>query len=108
MRTKLNAMRLYLAECCQTENLKAAAVGQDRQGPVDESMQAPRLANDIQARPNEQMIRVAENDLRAGFAQFAGVKRLHASLRADRHEHWRINHTACGRDPPQSRLGLLI
>ena len=47
------------------------------------------------------MVSVAQNDLRAHLAQFPRVERLDTGLRADRHEHRRIDHAPRGRQPPQ-------
>jgi hypothetical protein len=51
------------------KDLKPAAVRQDRAFPAHEPMQPAELAHQLTARTEIQMIGIAENDLRADFAQ---------------------------------------
>jgi hypothetical protein len=73
MRTKFHDVRLDLANLGQAEHLKTALL-----------VRIGRR-NDLQSGPDVQMIRVAENDLRAAFDQLARIHRLDAGLRADGH-----------------------
>src|SRR5437867_2680202 len=108
MRSKLNAMRLDLADIGQTEHLETAAVGQDRQWPIDKSVQPARFTNDLKAGPNKEVVCITQNNLCCGFAQFSRIKRLDASLRAHGHENRRVNHATRRCDSPQPRPALLI
>ena len=104
VRAKLDAVVSHLANLGQTVNLKPAAVGEDRLVPVHEPVQSAGLADDVQSRAEEQVIRVAEQNLRPYLFEFAQVERLDAGLRADRHEHRRVDHAARGRQPAKTRL----
>lgn len=92
-------MRLDLANGRKAEYLEAAAVGKDRRGPIDKRMQTAGSANDVHARPDAEVVSVAEDDLRAHFSQFTRVKRFDTSLCADRHEHGGVDHSMSGRQP---------
>ena len=75
----------------QAEELKAAAVGENRPVPAHERVQAAERRDDLLAGPQRQMIRVGQNHLRAGLAQPAGVDAFDRALRADRHERRRFD-----------------
>ena len=105
MGAEFDALRFDFANLCQAEDLETAAVGENWPGPVDELMQTARSLNDVQAGPDEEMIGIAENDLRAHLAQFAWIKGLDAALRADRHEHGRIDDAAAGHEAAEPRQG---
>ena len=83
MRLKLDAVISHFSNLCQAINLKTAAVGEDRLVPVHEPMQAAGLADDVHAGTEEQVVRIAEQNLRANLVEFAQVKRLDAGLRAE-------------------------
>ena len=104
MRPELDAMRPNFPNLRQAEHLEPAAVRQDRQIPIHEFVQVARGLNNLETRPNAQMIGVPEKDLRAHLVEFARVDRLHASLRSHRHEYRRVDRPARRRDAPQSRL----
>ena len=48
----------------QAEELEAATVGKNRPGPPHEGVQAPQVADNVFARPQRQMIGVAQHNLR--------------------------------------------
>ena len=104
----INAVRFDFPNLRKTENLKAAAVSEDWQIPVDEFMQATGSTDDFHAGADVEMIRVAEDDLRAHFQKLARVECLHAALRADGHENRRFNDTVRDREPAKPRFGLRI
>ena len=54
-------------------------------------MQAAQLADQLVARAEVQVVRVAEDDLRAERAHLDGVERLDGRLRSDGHEHRRLD-----------------
>src|SRR2546421_12601191 len=60
------------------------------------------------ARPDEQMVSVSQNNRRIQLAQFAWTYRLHTSLRAHRHEGRRFNRTVSCRQTTVSRFRLSI
>ena len=73
----------------QREDLEAARVGEDRAVPGHERVQAAELGDHVLARPEVQVVRVAEDDRRAERAQLVGVDGLDRRLRADGHERGR-------------------
>jgi hypothetical protein len=75
----------------QREDLEPAGVGQDRPVPAHERVQSAELADHVVARPEMQVIRVAEQDLRPEVAHLVRVQRLDRPFRADGHEHGRPN-----------------
>ena len=54
-----------LAEFRQRHDLKAAGVGEDRIGPIGEGMQPAKRRHPLGARPQHQVIGVAEDDVGA-------------------------------------------
>ena len=92
---KFDAVLGDFAQLRERENLVSAAIGEDRPVPIHEFMQAAKMFDYVQPRPDEQMIRVAENDLRIQLAQFSRAYRLYAALRSDRHERRRFNRAMC-------------
>ena len=62
-------------------------------------MQTAGLADDVHAGPEEEVVRVAEQNLRADLIEFAQVECLNGGLRADRHEDRRVDRTALGGQP---------
>src|SRR5438874_12404189 len=91
MRTELGAFLRDLAPLREAEHLVAAAVGEDRMRPADEAMKAAAARDQLIAGTQIQVIRIAENDLRARFFEVAVAHRLHAPLRADGHERRRLD-----------------
>jgi len=66
MRTEGDALLRQLAQLRQRHHLEAAAVGEDRPRPVHEGVQAAERGDALSPRPEHQVVRVAEHDLRAG------------------------------------------
>ncbi len=62
--------------------------------PADEAMQPAEFADDVEARPQEQMERVAEDDLGADPVELARRHRLDRAVGADRHERGRFDRAA--------------
>ena len=58
-----------LAQLCQTEHLKSAAVGQDRPVPAGKLVQAAHIRYQLVAGTQMQMVGVAQHDLRADILQ---------------------------------------
>ena len=66
-----------LPQGAEAEDLEAAAVGEDGTVPVHEPVQSPVLPDQIVARPQVEMVGVAQDDLRAGLLEPApGVMAL--------------------------------
>ena len=78
-----------LAEIAKTEHLKAAAVREDCAVPVHEPMQPARLAHELHAGAEKEMIGIAEDDTRTEIAQLIGRYALDRRLRAHGHEDGR-------------------
>ena len=70
----------------EREDLVAARVGQDRAVPAHEAMEPAELGDQLVAGPEEEVVGVAENDVRADRPHLVGVERLDRRLRPDRHE----------------------
>ena len=86
----------------QRENLKSARVGQHGAIPTHETVDAAGAPENFRARPQQQVIGVGEQNLRARIFERAGQLRLHRRLRADRHEERRLHfvvQSAKGRRP---------
>ncbi len=66
-RLKRHALFTQLAHRRQRKYLETARVGQYRSVPVHEFVQATVLANDLRARPQHQVKRVAEDDVGTRF-----------------------------------------
>ena len=71
MRLELDARLVDHAPARQAEDLVAAAVGEDRPRPADEAVQAAAPRDQLVAGPQQQVIGVAEDDLRADLFEVA-------------------------------------
>ena len=81
----------------QGEHLEPAGVRQDRAVPVHELVEPPHLPDDMVARPQVQVVGVAELDLAAHLLQImGGDAALDGPLCAYVHEHRRLDHAAVG------------
>ena len=88
---KDHAVLAHRPQPLEREHLKSARVREDWPVPPHEPVQTPEIANQLVARAQVQMIRVAEYHLRAQLAQIIGVQRFDRRLRADRHERRRVD-----------------
>lgn len=82
-----------LAHLTEAEYLEAAAVGKDGLLPVHELVKASGFLDQIVAGTEEQVIGIAENDLRAHIVELFRRQRLDGRLRTDRHEHRCLERT---------------
>ncbi len=105
MGPEFDAMRLYLSNRRQAENLEPATIGEDWSSPANEWMQPARSADNIQAGANIEVIGVAEDDLSAHLAQFAGIQSFDAALRSDGHEDRGIHDSVRRCEAAQARFG---
>ena len=81
----------------QGEHLEPAGVRQDGAVPVHELVEPPHLPDDMVARPQVQVVGVAELDLAAHLLQImGGDAALDGPLCAYVHEHRRLDHAAVG------------
>src|SRR3989442_766535 len=108
MRAELDAVGLDFANRREAEDLEAAAVGQDRSGPIDELMQSASGADDLEAGPDVEVISIAEDDLRAHLAQLARIDRLDAALGPDRHENGSVDDSVRRGQPAQAGFGIRV
>ena len=76
------------AQLRERKNLEPAAIGENRAIPTHEVVQAAKMFDDVESRPNEQVVGVSQNNLRIQFAEFARTNRFYRTLCADRHERW--------------------
>lgn len=105
MGTEFHAMGLDFADFGEAEDLETAAVREDGQGPVHESMETAGGLDDLHARADGEVVGVAEENLRAHFEQFAGVQSLDTGLGADRHEDRGVDDATGGRESSQAGAG---
>jgi hypothetical protein len=91
VRAELDAILRHPPHRRQTEDLVPAAVGEQRMRPTDERVQPARAGDEIIARTQVQVIRVAEDDLGAEGLEVAVGDGLHRAARAHRHERRRLH-----------------
>ena len=108
VRLKRHAVVPDIAQLRERENLEPAAVGQDRSVPAHKTVQPTKVADQLAARPQVEMIGVAQDDLRTDLVQVCGRQRLHCALGADRHEDRRLDRAMARRQsaPPGGRGGV--
>ena len=80
----------------QRENLESARVRQHGALPAHEAVDAADAPEDLRAGPQQQVVGVREQNLRAGFLERPRQLRLHRRLRADRHEERRLHFVVQG------------
>ncbi len=89
----------------QREDLVAARIGQDRAVPAHEAVEPAELGDQLVAGPEEEVVGVAEDDVRAERPHLVGVERLDRRLRPDRHERRRRDVAVRGaEDRPRAPL----
>lgn len=85
-----------LAQFHERKNLEAAAIRENGSIPTHKMVQTTKMFDDLESRPNEQMVGVSEDNLRVQVAEFPWTHGLHRALRADRHERRRLDHAVPG------------
>jgi hypothetical protein len=108
VRAELDAVLGHLSHLREAEHLVAAAVGENRVRPPDEAVQPARARDHIVARTQVQVVRVAENDLRAGVLEIAMRDRLDGAARAHGHEHRRLDDAVRRVQDAAARLPLCV
>ena len=96
MGLKSGAVFAHLQQFGQGEDLEAAAVGQDRAGPVHKPVQPAKRFDDLAAGPQVQVIGIAENDLGAGLEEILRRQGLDRPQGSHRHEHGGFDFTMGG------------
>src|SRR5256714_2674346 len=96
-----------LAQRAETEHLEAAGVGEKRMRPAYETVQALMRGDDVESRPQPQMVGVAEDDLRAELLELARCHGLDRAVSADRHEDRRLDGAMRERQAPATRGATL-
>ena len=66
VRLEAHAVCGDLVAVAEAEDLKAAAVGEDRPGPVHKGVESPHPVDELVAGAQVEVIGVAEDDLRLG------------------------------------------
>src|ERR1700677_4899166 len=102
MIVKVDAFFRDPAEFSERENLEPAAVGQDGPSPAHESMKSAKMFNDLQARSQEEVIGVTENNLCSDRTELVRGHRLDGTLGSDRHEDWSFDGPVSRAQPPPS------
>ncbi|MNT34611.1 hypothetical protein D3C72_1706050 [compost metagenome] len=83
-----------LAELGQRHDLEAAAIGEDRPLPIHEVMQPAQACHPLGARPQHQVIGIAEQDICASLPHLVRIHGLDCARRAHRHEGRRLDIAA--------------
>ena len=86
----------------EAEDLEAAAVGQDRPVPAHEAVQAAQRGDYLFARPQREMIGIAQDHFRPAPADLFDLQPFDARLRGDGHEGGRCT-SPCGVEKPPRR-----
>ena len=84
VRAERDAVWVDLAHLGQAEDLEAARVGEHRARPAHEAVQAAKVGDQLGARPQVEMVGVAQDQAGAQLVQVARGQRLDGRLRADR------------------------
>ena len=90
----------------KAHQLVSAAVGEDRVLPAHEGVEPARPLDQLDARPQRQVVRVAEQDVDARGAHLVGVQRLDGRVRSHRHERRRA-HDSMGRGERTGARGTI-
>ena len=90
----------------EREDLEAAGVGEDRAVPAHEAVQAAELGDRRLARPEVEVVGVAEEDRRPELAQALRVEPLDGRLGAHRHEGGRRHVAVRGAQNAGARLAV--
>jgi hypothetical protein len=97
-----------LSELRKAEDLEAPAVRKDRPVPAHEPLDPAERLYQIVTRPQEQMVRVRKDDLRAKVHQVCRRQCLDRGLRTHRHEHRSIYFAVRGRDLSDGQASSLL
>ena len=101
VRGERHAVVVHAPQVGEAEHLEAAGVGEDRPVPAHEPMQTAEARDALRGRTQAEVVRVAEDHLRAGGTQVAGREGLHRRLGADRHELRRVDRPVRRHEPAE-------
>ena len=96
------------SEFCEREDLESTTVGEDWAVPAHESMKSAKVFDHLQTRSQEEMIGVAENNLRAHRTKLLRGHRLNGALGANGHEDRRFDQPVFGEQPAPASPGTGI
>ena len=110
MRPKLHPLRRNLPQLAQAEHLKPTRVRQHRPLPAHKPMHPTHPPHQLMPRPQIQVIRIRQNDLRPlppAPAPPATLRhRLHRRRRPHRHKHRSLHHPMRQPQPPPASATL--
>ena len=87
VRAERHTFLVDFAQFVEAEDLKSARVGQDRPPPRHESMQPAHPSHGLNPWPQVEVIRIAENDVRAQLFERVLRHAFDRRHRSHRHEH---------------------
>ncbi len=90
---KRDALLGDLAQIAEAEDLKSAGIGKDGAVPAHEAVQPAQAPDRLVARPQVEMVGIAEEELNAQFFQQMLRDSLDRALGADRHEDRRLDRS---------------
>src|SRR4051812_8603687 len=91
MTLELHAVLVNAPEALQREHLKATGVGEHGAVPGGEPMEPPQILDDGFTGAQMEMIRVAQDDLRAGSPDIVRAEAPNDAVSPDRHERRRAD-----------------
>ena len=103
MAAKGHALLGQFAQIGQTHDLKAARIRQYRPLPVHEFVEPSQRRDPLGCGAQHQVVGIAQQDIGAGRGNAFGHHRLYRRSGADRHEGWRADIAATGRNIPRAR-----
>jgi hypothetical protein len=92
-------------QVAERDDLEAARVGQDRPVPGHELVEAAETGDPLVAGSKVEVVRVRQDDRRAGRGDVVRVERLDGRVRADRHELGRLDDAMRQREATDSGAG---
>src|SRR6187455_49085 len=107
MRAKFDTVLGQLSEVRQRKYLESAGICQQRSPPRGEIMQPAEMLDHIDARPEKQVICIAEDDSSVKFVlEPFEPNALNRALRTDRHKNGRFDHGPSRRDRPCTSVSI--
>jgi hypothetical protein len=104
---KGHAVVVDLVHVGQAEDLKAAAVGEERVWPTHELGDAATPVDQLRAWPQPQVVGVREDEAGAGRFHLGRGEPLHGAVGAHRHERRRLHDRARRRERAGPRVSVL-
>ena len=108
VRPELDAVLVNLPALGKTEDLISTAIGEDRFVPANELVEAAATRDQAVARPQHQVVGVAENDAGADLLKVLRSQPLNRTLGADRHEDRCLDRAMSGLQDttPRGTIGV--